>query len=578
MGSTTHREPVEFRVLGSFEVVSGGQELAIGSGQQRVLLASLVLRLNHVVPRDELVELLWGEAAPPSAATSLHSLVSRLRRILADCSGGAEGVVLETREPGYVLRGAPDRVDAHRFEELAARARELLSGGEPAAAARLLRQAVALWRGRPLLDVAGGGHVRMEAERLEEARLAALEDLADAELACGHLHEAVGFLEPHVATHPFRERAWGQLMLALYRLGRQADALAAYRRVRAVITDELGVEPTPALRRLEEQILHQSPELDGPEAASASPPTPNGGAGALEPCPPATPHNLPVGLTPFVGRVAELEELRRLACTVRLLTLTGVGGVGKTRLAVELAAAVLEEFPDGVWLAELGSLQDPGLVADEVTAAVGVPSIPIPGGPCLPEERLCAHLRRRRALIVLDNCEHLVEAAARVARTVLTHCPDMHVIATSRELLGHPGEVVWAVPPLSLPAAETSRVEDLAGSDAVALFCDRAGAAQPGFAVSMANAKLRGAARGRAGGAATPGGLPRQLRSRSRRVGCCRRRPNRGGSRPRRRGPRPALPAGGQVAGDRPARGGGGPLPTPRNGAAVRRRASRGGR
>ena len=263
MGSTRTRDPIEFRLLGSFELVSGGHELAIGSGQQRALLAILVLRLNRVVSRDELVEELWGDAAPPSAATSLHSLVSRLRRTLAEHAGGAGDVVLDTRDPGYMLRGDPRRVDAHRFGELAAEARECLLRGNAEAAIQSLRVAIGLWRGRPLLDLAAAGLVRLEAERLEEARLAVLEDLADAELACGHPHEAVALLEPHVAAHPFRERAWGQLMLSLYRLGRQADALAAYRRVRAVVVEELGVEPTPALRRLEQQILHQSPELDG---------------------------------------------------------------------------------------------------------------------------------------------------------------------------------------------------------------------------------------------------------------------------------------------------------------------------
>jgi predicted ATPase/DNA-binding SARP family transcriptional activator len=477
MVSSKDDGPVQFRLLGSVEVIAGGRELSLGTRQQRALLATLVLRLNRVVSRDELIDQLWGEAEPPSAATSLHSLVSRLRRLLADADGGAGGIVLETREPGYLLRADPACVDAHRFERLVSDARELLAGGGAARAAPLLRQALALWRGRALLDVADAGRTRVEADRLEEARLGAVEDLADAELAAGHLHEAVALLEPHVAAQPFRERACGQLMIALYRLGRQADALAAYRRLRATVVEELGVEPTPALRRLEEQILHQSPELDGPQLCDEIP----------APATPTLPrHNLPVALTAFVGRVAELEELTRLLDASRLLTLLGVGGAGKTRLAIELGSSVLDCFPEGVWLADLSPVRDPARVVDEVSTAVGLPALM--GGSITLEERLCIHLHDRRALLVLDNCEHLVEAAAAVAHALLTRCPQVRIVATSRERLGLGGEVPWSVPPLSLPPSGAGDAQDVARSDAVALFCQRARSAQPGFAVSAANA------------------------------------------------------------------------------------------
>jgi predicted ATPase/DNA-binding SARP family transcriptional activator len=471
---------IEVRLLGGFEVLAAGRELAVGTGQQRALLAILVLRLNRVVSRDELVEQLWGDGEPRSAATSLHSLVSRLRRQLAE-AGGA--VALETREPGYLLRADPACVDAHRFEQLVARARDHLARREAEPAASLLREALGLWRGRALLDVADVGLARLEADRLEEARLSAVEDLADAELVAGHLQATVALLEPHVAAQPFRERACGQLMTALYRLGRQADALAAYRRLRATVIEELGVEPTPALRRLEERILHHSPDLDGPEPHSEAvgAPAPRGAA--------TTPrHNLPAALTAFIGRRAELGELAGLLDTGRLLTLLGVGGAGKTRLAIELAGSVLDLFPDGAWLVDLSPLRDPRLVADELTSALGLPSAAFLGGSVTPEDRLCTHLRDRAALIVLDNCEHLVEAAASVAHALLTRCPRVSILATSRERLGLGGELVWSVPPLSLPPAGATFAEDVAGSDAVALFCDRARSAQPGFAVSAANA------------------------------------------------------------------------------------------
>ena len=660
--STKSRQQLEFRLLGTFEVVSGDRRLAIGSGKQRALLAMLALRLNDVVPGDELVDQLWGETPPASATASLYSLVSLVRRTLARCHSADGGVNLQTRDPGYVLEGDPDCVDASRFERLAAEARHNLGRGEPEMAAQALRHALGLWRGRALADLSDVRAVHQEADRLEEARLGAVEDLADAELACGRPDEALAHLHRHVDEHPFRERATGQMMLSLYRLGRQADALALYRRARGTIVEELGVEPTPALRRLEEQILHQSSELDGPGAAHAAGATParpgapddtiaflftdieastrrwegnteamaldlarhdellrvavagvrgevfthtgdglaaafstasaalaaavagqralleerwaagplrvrmavhagraerRGGSyfgptlnragrlmatghggqvlcsgaaadlarddlpegvslldlgehnltdltrperifqlaapGLQAEFPPlrsrdAPRHNLPVSLTPFVGRAAELQELRGLLLNTRLLTLTGVGGSGKTRLSVELGGMVVQAFREGVWLAELGSLQDPARVADEVCTAVGVASEGLLGRSESPEERLCAHLQRRHVLIILDNCEHLVEASARLVQTVLTRCPDVRIVATSREVLGVPGEVTWNVPPLSLPPADPGGAEDLAGSDAVALFCNRAHAAQPGFAASTANA------------------------------------------------------------------------------------------
>lgn len=199
-------------------------------------------------------------------------------------------------------------------------------------------------------------------------------------------------------------------------------------------------------------------------------------------------HNLPLPLTPFIGRAAELENLRRLLQTSRLITLTGVGGGGKTRLALEVAAASLNEFADGIWLVELGPVGHPALVLGEVCAAVGVPSEALVTGSGQLEETLCAHLRARRLLILIDNSEHLVDECARVIHTLLARCAQVGVMVTSREVLGLPGEVVWRIPPLSLPPPTVSAMEDLAASDAVALFCERARAARPGFALSATNA------------------------------------------------------------------------------------------
>jgi DNA-binding SARP family transcriptional activator len=234
----------------------------VGSPKQRALLAMLVVHLNRVVPLDAIIEELWGERLPASASASVQSLVSRLRRSLSDLWPEA-GSRLRGREPGYVLEGDPAQVDANRFEELLARGREAVERGEPEAATDALERALALWRGPALADLADRRFARLEASRLEEARLAAVEELAEAELALGHPAQGLARLEPHVAEHPLRERAWGQIMVALYRLGRQADALSAYRRIRKILREELGLEPTPSLRQLEQQILLQRPELEG---------------------------------------------------------------------------------------------------------------------------------------------------------------------------------------------------------------------------------------------------------------------------------------------------------------------------
>jgi predicted ATPase/DNA-binding SARP family transcriptional activator len=653
----------QLRLLGPFESARDGRPLDIGSVKQRAILALLALRPNQVVSRDSLIEELWGESAPPSAIGTLHSLVSRLRRVLTDARVDEDGVVLRARGSGYVLECDPDRVDAHRFEALVGGARDRLAAGDAEESIAGLRAALALWRGRPLSDLGDVVFATVEAERLEEMHRSAVEDLAEAELRCARPQEAVALLEPHVAGHPFRERACGQLMLALYRLGRQAEALSVFRRVRATIVDELGVEPTPALRALEEQILHQSPDLEWSAPAHRVPvaavaeagrghntlaflftdiesstrrwegdrkamaqdlarhdtllravveqaggevfchagdglcaafadsaaalsaavggqralraerwvagdlrvrmavhagaaerrsgtfvgPTLNrvarllavahggqvlcsgaaadlvrdelpGGVNLLDlgehgladlgrpehifqvdssglpsTFPPlrtssARHHNMTWALTPFIGRVAELGELTRLLTSARLLTLTGVGGVGKTRLALEAAASVLGEFPDGVWIVELGPVPDPGLVVTEAAAALGVPMDGLAAGSERAVEQICEHLRDRRLLIVIDNCEHLIDASARLVHAVLAHCPQVGVLATSRELLGLSGEVAHRVPPMSLPPSDPASVELLRGSDAVTLFCERARAAQPAFSLSGANA------------------------------------------------------------------------------------------
>ena len=250
-------ETLKFRLLGGVAAAAGGRTLDIASQKQRILLAALLLGRCAVVSSDRLIDVLWGDHPPPSAHPTLRGLVARLRRALAV---GEDEAPLRGRDGGYVLEVRPDQVDAWRFADLIDEART--ARAEPARVAEALRLALDLFAGPALGDLADREFARLEARRLDEARLDAIEDLADAELALGQPGSALALLEPHVGANPLRERAWGLRMLALYRLGRQAEALRAYQDLRRVLGEELGIEPTPALRQLEERILLQDPDLD----------------------------------------------------------------------------------------------------------------------------------------------------------------------------------------------------------------------------------------------------------------------------------------------------------------------------
>lgn len=274
---------IEVRLLGPFEVAYAGQTLHIGSPKQRAVLALLALHGGRVVTADALCDLIWDDDRPASPSATLQSLISRLRAALASASGGRD--VLRTREPGWVLDIETAAVDALRFQELTARARQRRERGEAAAAAADLTDAIGLWRGAALLDVVDAGYLAGHATRLNEARLDAMEDLGEAELAIGRPGDALARLEAHVDANPLRERAWGLLMVALYRLGRQAAALRAFQQLRGLLGEELGIEPAPELVRLEQQILRHDPALAGPQsqAVSTAPGTPKADAGRAGP-------------------------------------------------------------------------------------------------------------------------------------------------------------------------------------------------------------------------------------------------------------------------------------------------------
>jgi predicted ATPase/DNA-binding SARP family transcriptional activator len=451
---------VEFRVLGPLEVVAAGYSLELGTPRQRILLGLLLLHAGEVVSYDRLVEDLWDDDPPLTARHTLQGYAHRLRHTL-----GPEGWRLITRPPGYQLKVSTGELDAQRFQDLATAGRRALVRDDPQAAADQLAVGLGLWRGPLLADLDEVAALAPERARLEALRLTALEDRVEADLALGGHGGLVAELEGLLADHPYRERLWGQLMLALYRSGRQADALQAFHRARQVLDEELGIEPSRWLRRRQEQILLQDAALEVPD------PTP----------PPRPQQHLPAQRTSFVGRRRELAELQGLLQTRRLVCVTGPPGSGKTRLAVEAAASLLEAFPHGAWFVSLAEVADPELVRSAVATALGIPELPERPA----AQALTDHLRARRLLLVLDNFEHLLPAAV-VAAQLLDAAPELTVLATSRTPLRLSGEQEYPLAPLPRPDAPA----DLLGNDALALFADRAAAVDPHFVLGADNAPL----------------------------------------------------------------------------------------
>jgi predicted ATPase/DNA-binding SARP family transcriptional activator len=631
---------LEFRILGRLEVVAGDRDLTPGRPKQRALLALLLLKANEVVASDRIIETLWGSDPPETALTALHGHVSALRKVL-----GKE--LIETRAPGYLLRLDSSQTDVGRFENLLDQA---WGEPEPGRRGELFRRALALFRGDPLVDFRYESFAQDEIARLEELRLTVLEEQIDADLAAGRHSELVPELERLVGAHPLRERVRGQLMLALYRAGRQADALHAYQRGRRAVVEELGIEPSPALQRLERQILNQDAALDLGEAERRRAGTvsflftdiegstsllhelgeryaealaahrrllreafarhhgheidtqgdaffvgfesardavaaaleaqraltahrwPDGqdlrvrmgihtcearpagegyvGIGvhrgaricaaghggqilvshttrellAEEPLeevtlcdlgphrlkdltqaerifqlvaegleqefPPldtldARPTNLPTQPTALIGRERELAQVRdRLASDeFAILTLTGPGGTGKTRLALQAAADSLGHFPSGTFFVALAPVSDPELVVPTIAQVLG---LRVPRGRALMQV-LADYLAERKLLLVLDNVEHLVAAAPAVAKLV-AEAPGLKILATSREPLHVSGERVFPVPPLEVPEIGLGDWDVIAANEAVGLFVERAQAIRPDFELTEANA------------------------------------------------------------------------------------------
>jgi predicted ATPase/DNA-binding SARP family transcriptional activator len=431
---------LEIRLLGPVEASADGAPVALGGARQLSLLALLAVAAGHPVPADRLAEELWQGDLPPGAESTLRSYVSRLRRAL-----GAQAVV--GRGGGYALAVGDDAIDAQRFERLLESGRDELRRGAAGLAAERLHAALALWRGDALAGTTDCGELAAEALRLEELRLACLESRLDADLALGRHEQLVPELRALVESEPLRERFHVQLALALYRSGRQAEALDAVRAASSLLDRELGLEPGEELRRLEREILRQEVPCVSPGAAQ---------------------HNLPAPATSFVGRDEELAELAELLRAHRLVTLTGIGGCGKTRLALEAARRQTGVWRDGVWLADLAALTGDKLVARVVADALGVDAVAGPDA-----EAVVAHARTRELLVLLDNCEHVLEGSAQLIAALLRECPNVRILATSRTALAVAGEVDYALDPLPPP-------------EAVRLFLDRAAAARRDLAADGA--------------------------------------------------------------------------------------------
>lgn len=642
---------MDFRILGTFEVVGTAGSIDLRGARLRGLLACLATHAGQPMSTDRLVEELWGDRASRSATGTLQAYVSKIRKHL-----GSDGATLQTRPRGYVLDVDPAEVDARRFE------RDVAAAGavpDPARRLALLDEALTLWRGPPLEEFAGAGWADREARRLDAIHLHALQHRCDALLALNRAGEAVAELEALTGSHPVDERLWSQLMVALYRTGRQADALAAYQRVRRHLVDELGVEPGPELSDLEHRILTHDATLSAP----SSPPAParehdtparlpsglvtfvitdiesstrllrrlaarydgvlarhdallrsvwvdHGGAPvsargdshlaafgdtasalaacadaqlrlAAEPWPPeggprvrmgvhaglASPrdgdyvalavhqaarvmaaahggqvlasqvaaadagplpgmalrpvgryrlrdfddpvqlycltgpglatgfpavrampvdgHNLATPPTTFVGREGDLADVLARVGAGRLVTLTGPGGVGKSRLALAAGLATAPRWQDGVWLVDVSSMQEVGVVGAAVADLVGV----APGTGVDGWQVAVDHLRGRRSLIVLDNCEHLASDLAPAVTDLLSTCREVGVLATSREPFGITRESVWRVEPLGLPSSRAT-VDEALAVPSVRLFVERARAARPAFALDDANVRV----------------------------------------------------------------------------------------
>jgi predicted ATPase/DNA-binding SARP family transcriptional activator len=476
-------------LLGPLQVRDdAGRTVHVGGRQLRVLLILLALEAGRVVPSGSLADQIWPGEPPANPGNALQTLVSRLR---AELRRASLDHVIESHPAGYRLAVRPDAVDALVFETLAVRGRRALADGDPVRAAALLRSALASWRGQPLADAAGHDFADAAAAKLTELRSSVLTDRIEADLALGEGASLVGELRALLSSDPLAERPRALLMRALYAAGRQAEALEVYHQARELLSGRLGVDPSAQLEHVYLRILR------GEEGAGAVGTNPVRSAensfdsersvvsAAVTTAHPMAPNTL----TSFVGRDTEVTQVLKSLGSARLVTLTGPGGVGKTRLAAEVSG----RLAGGAWFVELAPLTDPAEVAYAVLATLGIREPVIsrraadPGAGAL--DRLAEALADRDVVVILDNCEHLIEAAAALAGRVLAACPHVRIVATSRQPLRIDGETLCPVPPLPVPPPFPSTWAEASESYAsVRLLRDRAVAVRPDFELNAGNA------------------------------------------------------------------------------------------
>jgi predicted ATPase/DNA-binding SARP family transcriptional activator len=478
-------ETVRIGLLGTLQVRDNdGRPVKVGGRRLRALLILLALDAGRVVAANSLIGRLWPDERPGDAANALQSLVSRLRATLR--RGGLGEDLIESSPAGYRLAVPPEAVDAMLFEARARAGGRALADGDPRTAAHLLGEALSAWRGPALADVADEEFAAAPVVRLEELRSTAALDRIEADLALGEGSGLIGELRAMTTADPLAERPRALLMRALAAAGRQADALAVYAQARDLLADQLGVDPSAQLEETYLAILRQEVPLQPPAAPAA----PFADPERTMPPPDGMSARLRGGQRPptsFIGRDDDVSGVLKKLADERLVTLTGPGGVGKTRLAAEAAARLAAT----AWFAELAPVSEPSQVPFAVLDALGLPERVIgrqSAGPGGPVGRICDALANREAVLILDNCEQVVDAAAGLAEQVLADCPRVRILATSREPLRICGETLWPVNPLRVPPAGQQRdPEDTSGYPSIRLFRDRAAAVLPSFALDDGN-------------------------------------------------------------------------------------------
>jgi predicted ATPase/DNA-binding SARP family transcriptional activator len=444
---------MQVKILGPIEVSAGDEQIVLGGPKQRTVLAVLAIRHGQVVSSDELIEAVWGNDLPSNPLNTLQYQIAQLRKLFED--DPSKPTRLVTRSPGYLLASGTTTLDASRFEALIAKARVAFGESDTATAGSLVDAALSLWRGEALADFRYEEFAQGDAARLDDSHLAAEELGIDIALSDGHHREQIPNLSQLTIDHPLREGIWMRQMIALYRDAQQTEALRAYQRAKEALGD-VGVEPSAELRSLEQRIIDQDPGLDGPPRRVRPPP-----------------NNLVSPPNALIGRADSVSDVLARLRTSRFVTLSGPGGSGKTRLAIEVADQSLDRFPDGVWFVPLDQIDEPSLLPSFVGEIVGMRELPDADV----VDNLVAMVGSDRVLLIFDNAEHIAAAAADLIAKLLAQCSNLKVIATSQARLDIQGEVVVEVAPLTLPGGTTSIYDRFEDVDAVALFADRSAAA-----------------------------------------------------------------------------------------------------